>query len=456
MKENFEEFFPLTKRELDDHWNNGHFTFDSSVLLNIFRFEELKDNFFDIVGGFDGRIFTPHQVSLEFHSNKKKVLKDQRELPSDLKKSISDILEKPAKLLGEKWVKDKVQKKTIETFLKKLGESYKTLFKELDKLEKKAIDPNRLDKLTTKIIETFGKNTGRPFDQNELSKIYEEGEIRYSKKIPPGFKDVDKDRSDSPSYFYRTTEIKRKFGDYIIWRQLINHANSSEVSKFIFVTSDVKGDWFFPKEAGRFVGPRTELYSEFRHETNGKSLLIYNLESFISHASKRIDQPLSIAEKEELAQIRHYNKKYPTYARNYLPSDVEEAVFKWFAQSTECTILSGIDYGFDFFVSTEFESNCPTLVKYISSNESIYRTQDFLRSATMSLPHSKGGFIKPIGKRQLVLVFDNLEQTKQFSDPSLYRGLGIPVDRVLTGFVYPNKMGSLEFNHFLTLDLSHR
>ena len=64
-------------KELDAHWNAGQFSFDSSVLLSIFRLRELRDNFLDIAKKLEGRIFTPHQVALEFHLNRKSVLKNE-------------------------------------------------------------------------------------------------------------------------------------------------------------------------------------------------------------------------------------------------------------------------------------------------------------------------------------------------------------------------------------------
>lgn len=94
--------------------------------------------------------------------------------------------------------------------------------------------------------------------QEEIYKICDEGENRYEKQIPPGFKDAKK------------KDGVRKYSDLILWKETINFAKSLK-KNIIFVTDDVKIDWWieengirkfhpalireFMKESGQFIIP---------------------------------------------------------------------------------------------------------------------------------------------------------------------------------------------------------
>ena len=97
-----------------------------------------------------------------------------------------------------------------------------------------------------KIVEDIHNSRGMvPFSQDQLYHICDEGEERYEKSIPPGFKDK-KDKDGI-----------RKYSDLIIWKEIINYAKENQLD-IIFVTDDVKADWwekeseFHPKLINEF------------------------------------------------------------------------------------------------------------------------------------------------------------------------------------------------------------
>lgn len=101
--------------------------------------------------------------------------------------------------------------------------------------------------------------------KKELEKIYKEGNIRYSEKIPPGFKDNHK--SDN-----------KKFGDLILWFQIINKAIETK-KPIIFITNDAKEDWWLEKN-GQKIMPLPQLKKEMI-EKAGVDFHIYSLNSFL-------------------------------------------------------------------------------------------------------------------------------------------------------------------------------
>lgn len=68
-----------------------------------------------------------------------------------------------------------------------------------------------------------------PAAKKELDKIYEEGQVRYKRKQPPGFLGVEKGgREEDESYIYNGLCFKRKYGDLILWYQIIEEAKKRE------------------------------------------------------------------------------------------------------------------------------------------------------------------------------------------------------------------------------------
>jgi hypothetical protein len=118
-----------------------------------------------------------------------------------------------------------------------------------------------------------------------LPEILKEAKRRKENKIPPGFKDSGKE-GDKP------------YGDYIFWRQILNHIK--EVQKpLILVTSEEKEDWW-EKAAGKTVGPLYELLKEFHQET-GQPLLLYKTARFLEYSSEKIGKTANL---EAVAEIR--------------------------------------------------------------------------------------------------------------------------------------------------------
>jgi hypothetical protein len=77
----------------------------------------------------------------------------------------------------------------------------------------------------------------------------------------------------------------RVFGDFIIWRQLLDHARTSKVP-IIFVTDDRKEDWVW-REKGRTLGPHPSLRREFL-DAVGESMYIYETARFMQLGAQKL------------------------------------------------------------------------------------------------------------------------------------------------------------------------
>lgn len=125
-----------------------------------------------------------------------------------------------------------------------------------------------------------------------------EGEERYKQKIPPGFKDGAKS-GDSEVF----VEKCRKYGDLIVWSQVIDKAIESGKG-VVLVTDDKKEDWW-EKFKGKTVGPRPELVKEFKDRANN-TFHMYQADRFLELARENLDEQVS---EEVVAEIREVKRR---------------------------------------------------------------------------------------------------------------------------------------------------
>ncbi len=72
-----------------------------------------------------------------------------------------------------------------------------------------------------------------------LDKIYEEGAVRYVNEIPPGYKDGHK----TEEFLNRGVLYKSKFGDLILYKQILKFSLDTKIKNVIFISEDSKKDW---------------------------------------------------------------------------------------------------------------------------------------------------------------------------------------------------------------------
>ena len=123
-----------------------------------------------------------------------------------------------------------------------------------------------------RVTELFAGRVGAKPAEDWLTNVRKEGEERYAKKIPPGFEDAKKGGDDGD-----------KFGDLIIWKELIEKAKSAN-RPIIFVTDDGKSDWWYIHH-GKKIGPHPHLIEEFLAAT-GQQFHIYELPQFLRYSAE--------------------------------------------------------------------------------------------------------------------------------------------------------------------------
>ncbi len=175
----------------------------------------------------------------------------------------------------------------IEGLLASLTKEVENIELQLREQKETLLDHSKRDVIREKIDKLFESRIGPPYSLEEIEKISEKGKERFSKKIPPGYVDYaqkteSKDEADLHNTF-------NQFGDLIIWQQIIDYAKAAETS-IVFVTGDVKEDWF-ERVKGQTVGPRPELLKEINTEASVNGY-IYSIDFFYAHSKTYLQQEI--------------------------------------------------------------------------------------------------------------------------------------------------------------------
>ncbi len=116
---------------------------------------------------------------------------------------------------------------------------------------------------------------GPGFTKIEKIHIFSEGDIRFRLKYPPGYMDEkEKDKSDVTK--------TNKFGDLVLWKEILKKAKEDQ-RPILFVTSDVKEDWWELDNQGKITNMHPFLVEEFTSETGlseAHFLMLYTGEFF--------------------------------------------------------------------------------------------------------------------------------------------------------------------------------
>lgn len=333
MKEKFKAFYDVSETDLSKIWANNEtvFIFDTNILLNLYQYsQETQNEFFKILNIVKDRIWIPFHVALEYQRRRLEVIRDEKAVF----RKINDKLASIEKSVGNNFSEFKLKARNPELF--NIEEKFKAdvcslidKFKvEVDKVGKPQPCVRTPDEIRAKLDGLLEGKVGDEPEKDWVLQISEEGLTRYENKVPPGYKDVSKDNDSShASFIYNNIEYERKFGDLIIWKQILEHLkNSDNIKNVIFITDDSKEDWWEIVDSGgdKNIGARPELKSEMYRETEVKSFKMYHTNDFLTAAKEYFDISIddkAIEETEDLfnnsklknileEELSHVHNKY--------------------------------------------------------------------------------------------------------------------------------------------------
>jgi PIN like domain len=274
MRDLFRGYYLPTDEEFEELWTKGWVVFDANVLLNLYRYAPgVRDDLLRVLDELASQLWIPYQAAEEYQRSRLSVLMEQFQIYRKFNSAVD-----AAKTNLSAFVTKISRHPTIDSTsaLAVIESSFKTLSEYVTDLETArhgftVDDVRHSDPLQLRLTALFDGKVGNRLSDDERAAIALEGAVRYKNEVPPGYKDADKDES-------------LKFGDLIIWKEMMRHA-ASTAKPIIYVTDDLKEDWW-QQLNGQTIGPRPELIAEFWDYSN-QLFYMYNPLQFIERVKLR-------------------------------------------------------------------------------------------------------------------------------------------------------------------------
>ncbi|WP_270828321.1 PIN-like domain-containing protein [Aeromonas sp. Y318-1] len=296
MKDSFKGYYNTDSGKLKELWKSPEtlFVFDTNVFLNIYGYaKQTRDDFFKIINALSERIWIPYHVGLEYQRRRLDIIKHEKSIFNSIGKNlekIQNVFKGDFEQLALKRRFPKLYENTekLENEIGRSISSYKRSVKHWDD-NQPCVRSN--DEIRNNLDLYFENKVGSPPpDQEWLDETFKEGQVRYDNKIPPGFKDAAKSKQDTAFYQHNGLKYDKQFGDYIIWKQLLEKASNGGVKYIIFITDDNKDDWWLNMESNgkKQIGPLPELQSEIYRTTSVNSFHMYSTATFLEDGKSNL------------------------------------------------------------------------------------------------------------------------------------------------------------------------
>lgn len=290
MKTTFKEYHQFTEQEFQQLWKNCLFVFDTNTLLNMYRYSrKTVDIYFKVLKELKSKrqLWIPYQVGYEFYENRIDVISEYESsydsILSILNKAKNDI---EVKYKNHPFLDLCELKKQMETGLSKVEKQIK---------EAKAKHPKWMnsDDVLDQIDQLFEDSIGTNYNEEKLNALKKEGKERYEKKIPPGYKDDKKTES-------------KKYGDLILWYQVIDKAKESK-KPIVLISGDIKEDWWLEKD-GKKIMPLPQLKKEMLDKAK-VDFHIYTADRFLEYYTNGQEINIDKTAISEVRKIRELEEK---------------------------------------------------------------------------------------------------------------------------------------------------
>lgn len=297
MKASFKSFLTPSASDLAAAWMSEKtiFIFDTNVLLNLYGFEEqTRVDFFAATTKLSGKIFLPFHIGLEYNLRRLSVISNEKRTFRDL----STIIAKTERKLGEDLEALKLREKfpKLSELADQLRESVKSSLdsfsQNIEPWNKLQPDVRSEDKILD-LIDGFsaGHIGSPPPSQDWLDALYKEGAERYANRVPPGFRDAGKEKDSQnhqATFIHNSLKYEKKYGDLIIWKQILERVSQGDIQNVFFVTDDEKDDWWSRIDSGgeKTIGPHEALRSEIYKIDTVSLFHMYSTSDFLDNGRK--------------------------------------------------------------------------------------------------------------------------------------------------------------------------
>jgi hypothetical protein len=273
MKDKYPGWYPKSAAEASALWDSAIFVPDANVLLHCLRHPvAVREELLRLFDALKESLWIPYQVGLEFHRNRLDVELGAQDAYDVLIKDQDATIEKARERLRQLHAHPTISVPKELAALDMFSADFRARM-----VAARATHPvQEIADAVARLTQLLDGRIGDKWKPEQFAALKKEGDDRYSKKIPPGYKDSKKDVGEFD-----------KYGDLIIWKDMIARAKT-EKRPVIFISDDAKEDWWWIHK-GRKLGPRPELVEEFQANSD-QNFHIYEFSQFLRFAAERFPE----------------------------------------------------------------------------------------------------------------------------------------------------------------------
>lgn len=382
MKNAFVGYYAPSEDDYKRLWTEGLIVLDTNVVLDLYRLPaSARDEMLSVLEILKDRLWIPYHVALEYQRRRLLVIAGERKTIEDALSVATNLFAEVEKRVTGLQIDKRGLDIDVASLIKNFEDAHTKLVQAISTAQKEQLDIAISDPIRQKLDAILVNRVGpSPKDQAELDVLINDGSMRYDNRIPPGYADVEKDKNPNEANFYHDGICYPcKFGDLILWRQLLSYAKEEGIKTVLLVTSDQKEDWWW-REKGKTIGPRPELAREALAEGGVELFWMYSSVQFLESAKTFTAAKVSDQSLKELNDVNRdfFNSKNTVEAlsrnlnvhegKNNEIIDVinitimEESVASWLMNEFEGIYNSG---GFPNFILENHEGRHGFEVKYV-------------------------------------------------------------------------------------------
>ncbi|MFB7753807.1 PIN-like domain-containing protein [Streptomyces sp. NPDC056121] len=296
MFDGFEAYRTPADRDYRCVLQQGLVVLDTNVLLDLYRMNaRVREDMLTVLTTISERLWIPHQVLVEFWRNRqseelityhdKKAATAAEVLKSSLSRSRSAL---------DEWARnvhigDNID--IVSPMHEKLDYAEKLYQDIVESLEHQAskdtvpgIRNTHTDPVIKVLEQLLDQRVGAPYSPQQHAQEVQRAKERADEQVPPGYKDFEGGKKGD----------EEAAGDYLVWRQLMDAARSRKTD-VLFVTRDLKEDWWRKASAKAVRLPRIELVNELRDLTGLQLFMVepstlMQQVSTVFHLEKQVDR----------------------------------------------------------------------------------------------------------------------------------------------------------------------
>ncbi|MFF3358849.1 PIN-like domain-containing protein [Streptomyces sp. NPDC002917] len=284
----YEGYRTPTAADYERLMRSGLIVLDTNVLLDLYRMNHrVRADMLTVLDSLQDRLWIPHQVVEEFWRNQQQdgLLGHHEDRASQAKQTLAKARENIRQAIN-RWAKevhlsdDAPIRRKLEEGSVGLGSAIEVLSGLIDEQASSDEVPGSADTNRDPVIQGLESllqgRIGAPMSDADRHAAIATAKSRAAIKQPPGFRDFEEGKPDPAAA-----------GDYLVWVQLMEEAKRRGIDA-LFVTRDLKEDWWRSSMKGMPRQPRVELVHEMRAIT-GHQLFMMEPSNLMKQARSLFD-----------------------------------------------------------------------------------------------------------------------------------------------------------------------